>query len=908
MNFYTRFFLSVILFSVFSLGFAQQKPAIPINTMVEKVQGYFTVYPVEKVHLHFDKPYYAVGDTLWFKSYLNYNLFEYAPSKVIYVEILNSRDSLVQTLRVQSEDGVGKGQLVLDPEYWSQDNYRFRAYTKWMMNFDPDYFYNKIVPVGDVINKKLAGVVNFTPESSRTRAAFQFRDRAGAPLGRKKLTWEANDGWDAFDKGRAETDDMGRVTITLSAKHRELMKTGRLKINLDNNDEKLAGQYSLADAFWDADVQFFPEGGDLIAGLAKNVAFKAIASDGKSLSVKGRLIDGKKNEILSFEDLGLGMGYFSFIPLSGEKYKAIVTFGNGEERTIDLPEVVEQGVNLIALKQDDTHLQMGVVTSDANFEKLQNSAYYIFGQSNGHLVYAAQATLRNSSVLVKIPKENMPNGIVQFTLFGTDGTPLSERLVFCHSGADQLLDIDVKTDKESYASKEQVKLNIAVKNGEEILPGSYSIAVIDEQKVPYDDDRELSILSNLLLVSDLKGYIEKPNYYFNPKNENREEALEALLMTQGFSRFDYTDLIQEKYPQIPPQLLPEQGISISGILRLNNGRTHPNGGLLLSIPAAAIRKDTYTDPQGKFSFDNLVFPDSSKVTVNARGNSNFRDLVINIDQTYFPEIEKNNPYRGDFIQNIDENLKAYLDNSRNEFRTSILIDEVQVTRTVVPKQTSRDFSALTGLNMPEHRIEAERLSGCNVLTMCLNTVLTGITYDTNTLKYYITRNYNQGSRVPVQFFLNGMPIDEPSLNSIQPAEIEAIEIFLRDDLGTVSRTYQNDGVVSIMTKKDLKPKGPRMSLAEIEAMLPKTNVIDMYPLGYVRTRQFYMPKYDTPESKNTADYRTTIYWNPDVNIDESGEVMLDFYNADGNGRYKVVVEGRDASGAIGRKVYYYNVR
>lgn len=904
-----RFYFLLILFSVFSLGFAQQKPAIPINTMVERVQGYFTVYPVEKVHLHFDKPYYAVGDTLWFKSYLDYNLFEYEPSKIVYVEVLNGRDSLIQTLRVQMENGVGKGQLILDQEYWTQDNYRFRAYTHWMMNFDSDYFFNKIVPIGDVLNKRLGGTVSFSPERNRTRATFQFRDRSGAILGRKRLNWEANDGWDAFDKGRAETDDMGRVEITLSAKHRELMKTGRLVISLDNNGDRIVGQYALGNAFWDADVQFFPEGGDLIAGLAKNVAFKAIGSDGKSLSVKGKLIDGKKNEVMEFEDMGLGMGYFSFIPTAGESYQAVVTFENGEERTYDLPEVVEDKVNLVALKQDDTHLPIGIVTSDTGFEKMQNTAYYVFGQSKGHLVYAAQATLRNSSVLVRVLKEDMPNGVVQFTLFAADGTPLSERLVFCHSDADPLLDLQVNTDKQSYNQKEQVKLNISVKNNgeeEELLPGSYSVAVIDEAKVPYDDDRELSILSNLLLVSDLKGYVEKPNYYFNPENENREDALQALLMTQGFSRFDYKDLVQEKYPEV--MAMPEQGISLSGTLRLNNGRTQPNGGLLLSIPAAAVRKDTYTDAQGRFIFENLVFPDSSKVTVNARGNSNFRDLVIHMDQSFFPEIDKDSPFRGDFVENMDENLKTYLDNSRNEFRTSLLIDAVEVTATATPRQTSRDFSALTGLSMPEHRIEADRLSGCNVLTMCLNTVLPGITYDSNTLKYYLSRSYNQGRRIPVQFFLNGMPIDEPSLNSIQPAEIEAIEIFHRDDLGTVSRTYQNEGVVSIMTKKDDRPKGPRMSLAEIEAMLPKTNVIDMYPLGYVQTRQFYSPKYDTPESRNTDDYRTTVYWNPDVVLDESGEAMLEFYNADGNGRYKVVVEGRDISGAIGRQVYYYNVK
>ncbi|WP_400262568.1 hypothetical protein ACFX5U_03980 [Sphingobacterium sp. SG20118] len=191
--------------------------------------------------------------------------------------------------------------------------------------------------------------------------------------------------------------------------------------------------------------------------------------------------------------------------------------------------------------------------------------------------------------------------------------------------------------------------------------------------------------------------------------------------------------------------------------------------------------------------------------------------------------------------------------------------------------------------------------------MCLSTLLTGITYDSQTQKYYVSRDYNSGGRVPVQFFLNGMAIDEPGLNSINVIDIEGIEIFLKDDLGTVSRMYQNNGVVSIYTKK-IEAKKPRMSLAEIEKLLPKSNVIDLFPLGYIKERKFYTPTYETPESKAVNDLRTTVYWNPKVEVTETGETALDFYNADGNGRYKVIVEGMDDTGNIGRKVIYYEVR
>lgn len=903
--------LFVFVFFVLSVlqsrnGFAQQVPAIPINTVVDRVQNYFGIYPVEKVHLHFDKPYYAVGDTLWFKTYLQHNLFEYSPSKIVYVEVLTSKDSLIQTLRVPLTNNTGKGQLVLDPQFIEQDNYRFRAYTKWMANFDNAYFYNKVIPIGDAINKKLAADITYTPDgNNKTKATIQFRNREGNLLGRRKLTWEAIDGWDPFSKGKAETDDMGRVTINLTIKEREYLKKGRLNVRVEGDklEPDLLGSYPLQYALWDADVQFFPEGGDLLAGVAKKLAFKAVSSTGKGLKIQGKIIDSKKNEIVAFNDMAFGMGAFEFMPVAGESYRAVVSFENGEQRTYDLPETKAEGINIILHNEDDAAFQMALIANEAYFEKMVNQPFYILGQSNGHLVYAAQATLKNSSVLISLPKDKLPNGIVQLTIMQPDGKLLSERLVFNQS--QPLLDISVKTDKTGYTKKESVKLTLQVPQIDS-LRSNYSVSVIDDVKTPYNDDQELGIVSNYLLTSDLKGYVEQPNFYFNEKNENRKEALNVLLMTQGFRRFSYEDLVAEKLPQV--QFMPEQGITLSGILRLNTGRPQPNGGLLLSIPARNIRKDTYTDNQGRFAFENLVFPDSSKVTINARGNDNFRNLVINMDQTYFPGIDKGNPYASNNVQNIDQEMKAYLNNSKNEYRTSILIDEVQVTGVQRKMVTSKEFSSLAGLSMPEHRLEGERLSGCNVLTMCLTTMLTGITYDNQTLKYYITRNYNQGSRVPVQFFLDGMPIDEPGLNSIIPSEIEAIEIFLRDELGTVSRLYQNDGVVSIMTKKKDQSKQPRMSLAEIESMLPKTNVIDMVPLGYVKEREFYSPKYDTPDSKNTNDYRTTIYWNPDVVLNEEGMATLEFYNGDGNGKYKVVVEGQNEAGTAGRTVYYYNVQ
>jgi len=906
MNRIVKLLCCALLICCQSIQLYAQQDSMSVNTVVEKTQKLLEAYPIEKVHMHFDKPYYAVGDTMWFKVYLTSNMYNYELSKVAYVEVMNGKDSLMQTMRIPLTDHAGEGHLVLDQEWYTQGNYRFRAYTKWMVNFDPAYFFNKIVPIGDVLNNNLHYAISFNDVSNgknaRTQAVIQFKDREGKPLADRRLTWAAVSGWDPIDEGKGKTDAVGNIVININGKDRDALREGNLHVSLETagSAPPMLGNFPLSSALWDADVQFFPEGGDFIAGLAKKVAFKAIGSDGRGLSVSGSIVDQGGQEVATVTDSHFGMGYFTIIPEVGNSYTANLTFENGESREYPLPPVIDQGINVTVLKSDTAQLQLAIVANDRYFKSNKDKAYYLIAQANGILCYAAQAPLRNESILVNLPKERFPTGIAQLTLFDSAGKPLSERLVFVENI--QPLDINVNSDKKEYATKELVNLELAVDNNGTPTEGNYSVSVVDETKVPFDEIRETTILSNLLLTSDLKGYVEAPNYYFTDPDAEKRDALDALLLTQGYRRFSYNDVLADNYP--PIHFFPEQGIEISGILRLNNGKPVVNGGLLLSIPDRSFRTDVYTDERGHFVFKDLQFTDSARVTINARGNDNYRNMVISIDPTQFPGIDTTG-YRADDVLNIDQRLTGYLDNSRNEYRTSILLEEVEVTASSRPSFSHKDYPAISGLGMADHQISADRLKGCNNLIMCLQTALTGITYDAQSQLFFITRDYNAGGRIPVQFFVNGMAMDVPALNGIMPADVEGIEIFLRDELGTVSRMYQNNGVVSIYTKK--VEKAPRMSLSEIESLLPKSNIIDLTPLGYVKARKFYTPRYDTPERRAVNDIRTTIYWNPGVKTGEDGQAQLEYYNADGKGSYRVVVEGVDANGNIGRAVYRYTV-
>lgn len=101
-----------------------------------------------------------------------------------------------------------------------------------------------------------------------------------------------------------------------------------------------------------------------------------------------------------------------------------------------------------------------------------------------------------------------------------------------------------------------------------------------------------------------------------------------------------------------------------------------------------------------------------------------------------------------------------------------------------------------------------------------------------------------------------------------------------------------------------------MKLADLQKLLPPPYQVEFTPRGYNLTKEFYSPKYDVTKPTNQGvDLRSTIYWNPRVVTDKTtGTATLQYYNADGTGSYRAVVEGIDKDGNIGRFVYRYRVQ
>lgn len=829
-------------------------------------------------------------------------------SKIIYVDLLTAKDSLVQSLKIPVKNSVSWADIPISQYTFKKGNYRIVAYTNWMNNAGPQYFFNKNITIGDAINNNLSTQIALKriagTKYTKISAGIYYKDNEGKPYAGKRVSWTIEKDYDEIAKGKGETDKDGFINIDYANIKNIGLDSAQLITVIDRGDRKQGtSKFALKPVSEPNDIQFFPEGGQLIAGIPSKIAFKALKPDGLGIDVKGTVTDNTGKVVAQFASSHLGMGFFQLTPEDGKTYTASVTFADGTTDKPDMPKVLSDATTISIDNSDADNLKIRLLSDAAFVKENEGKTFFILAKSAGIICFAAQTKLQNQVYAATVPKSKFPTGIVQVTLFADDGEPLSERIAFILH-PDQL-NLTVASDHPTYDTRQKVKLNVTAKNNGKPAEGNFSLTVVDDTKVPFDENAETTILSYLLLTADITGYIEKPNYYFNHTDEKKLADLDVLLQTQGYRRFSYDGIMSNKYP--PISFLPEQGITLTGTLRAPNGMPIPGGNVRLQIKDKNYSANTVTDADGRFKFPGLVFQDSTQVFVSARNNPHGADMVLTVDGDPYQKLTVN-PSVPDEIMNIDSVLSPYLKNSKIQFANSNVLKEVTIKDTrIVPKVSHRDYSTLSSLSSePDHLINPNQLQGCSNLLDCLKVAATGMMFrDDN---FYVTRDYNAGNRTPVQIFVKGMPVDPIYLANMSAEGVESVEIFLKDELGLVNNTYQSNGAIVVNMKK--APEGQKISLAELKALIPSKSEVTFAPKGYAVKRSFYLPRYSGPRGLQPGriDTRTTIYWNPNVVTDANGNASMEYFNADGVGSCRVIIEGIDKDGHIGRQLYRYNVK
>lgn len=887
----------ILMIAGICLAFVSGTVDDPFDALLSKMKAYNQKHAQEKVHLHLDKPYYAIGDDIWFKAYVT-NTETLEPSdisKILYVELINERDSIKKQLKLPLAGGISWGDFKL-PDSLTEGNYRIRAYTQWMRNAGPEFFFDKRIKIGNSwANRVFTNTTySFSKENTaeKVNAKIRFTDKDGSPYAAAELKYEIQLDVKTLFKGKAVTDQNGEVNINFLNTQPNLYKSGRIIASIQLADKKIIRkEIPITATSSRIDVQFFPESGNIVENLPNKIGIKAVNAAGLGENVSGAIIDENGSEVSTFNTKNLGMGNFVLNPQPGKTYRAKLKFADGSEQTMDLPRVQPSGY-IISINNTDK--EKAVIKIMMSADLVGTKELKLVAQHSSSVYFTSRANSSRQVIVTSMPKKDLPSGIIQFTLFSADNQPIAERLAFINNPLDKI-DAKIETEKQVYAKRENVKLNLSSAFDGKPVQGSFSMSVTNTATVKPDPDNESNILTTMLLTSDLIGYIEKPNSYFLNDDQESVQNLDNLMLTQGWRRVLWKNVINNLEPII--RFEPEKATKISGTITSYGGKPSVKSKVsLFSSSGGFFAIDTLTDDQGRFSFDNMVFTEDTKFIVQARTAKDKKSVDIRLDITP-GQVVTRNINTGDVEVNVNEALSGYLKKSLNYFdvltkqgllEKTLMLDEVKIV-----EQKKNPNSSNLNNSHADAVITADQLTTCATLEQCLQGRVAGLQIVNGIA--YLSRN---GGRTPMQIYLDGMNMGPEFLSNISPSDIETIEI-----LKSISNTaiYGMNGAGGIILLTTKRGGGVLNS-----SFTP--GIITYNPKGYYISREFYSPKYSPAETDNRQDLRSTVYWNPQLITDTNGKLAINYFNTDQAGTYRVVLEGMDIFGHLARTVYTYEVK
>lgn len=638
-------------------------------------------------------------------------------------------------------------------------------------------------------------------------------------------------------------------------------------------------------------LQFFPEGGNLIAGLPNKMAFKCINERQLPINISGVIIDEDGNEITTFKTTHDGMGLALFTPDHKKSYHAKYSY-QGEQFTVSLPDVQPTGY-LMSIRQSRENIYLTVAASEGT--DLSNTL--LLAHSKGLFFYEAQTTGNGNLLQVVFGKDTIPSGILHFTFFGSNGLPVSERLAFNEKFPEEIpLELSIPT---TAAKRQAVEISVKLP---EIIQASLSMSVIP---ATIFTEIQANIHEYLMLTSDLAGYVHQPMYYFDNENPNQIRDIDLLMMTHGWRRFDWSNVL-EVINLI--EFFPESGFSVkgkvTGYVTRNKAKKLP---LELSfMENVLVTSKLETTETGEFLFAELPVEDTMTVVIRAINDKKGgfeKNALITINEpekltklNHLPPVmifdaEKSNAAKEKGKELFD--IKAAFD------KDVVILNEVSVIR---ERDRFNDpyHRRYQLYDEPSRRLIVDSIVG-GVAFLNIFDLIRGRMNGVQIIGNYPNQSIavrGQGSLRDdgVQFYFNGMQVNNQFVNSLNVRDISHIDVLMGGE--ALVYPLAANGVVLIYTKDGFATK---LNRAQEGIAFQKI-------IGFHTPRQFYAPDYDNPteEDKIRPDYRSTLYWNPIIRP-ENGQANIRFFTSDETGSFVYVLEGITNTGSIIRKTGKFQV-
>lgn len=648
-------------------------------------------------------------------------------------------------------------------------------------------------------------------------------------------------------------------------------------------------------------VSFYPEGGSMIAGMDCKVAFKATNNQGKSIEVSGMVYNSKGEGIATIATQHDGMGAFNIIS-DGKKCTAKVVY-DGKETKFVLPEADTSGYVMTALNLSNDEMRVMIQKSPRLPE---SDSLALVLMCRGKILDFKILTIQKEGTLFSFKKANLPDGVCQLTLYDSEGRIRSERLIFVQPSSKS--NLQVEPDKTSYNSYEKIGLTIQaqVTKGKAV-GGVVSLAVRDGGNSDFGNSDNGNIATNLLLSSDLKGYIENPTWYFADSTAEQLQGLDLLMMTQGWRRYSWKRM--EGLEPFTAKHPIEEGILMDGkVLSILAKKEKKNIDVLFWMikGGQSYKGKCKTDENGNFNFllDMYGVWDLSIQTMNEKKRKDYRILL---NRTFAPEPRS---YTG-----FDK--EVWLDNSLKTPEpipdsTALLFGEIKYTTETTPTNPE---------GYKEYTIKEVVKTAKRPLTMMQQAARkASLSYDVGKItdshrdigdseasdivhmlqdenKYFsITQNGDNSAEYrykgrPVHFLFDGIESEHSTTRKVEELMGDEVErIMIVEDREIARNYYPTDDKESVIIilfffKGGIRPKEP-------------LGVRQTTFQGYSESKEFYSPFYHPGIPILESDFRRTIYWNPDVIIDEEGKAKVEFYNNSSCKKLIISTEGLSNNGTI----------
>ncbi len=608
---------------------------------------------------------------------------------------------------------------------------------------------------------------------------------------------------------------------------------------------------------------FYPEGGNIVAGAENRIAFKASNKLGEGINVQGEIKTTGGNVITDIESKHLGMGYFEFTPVPGKKYYAEVVFPDDNREKFPLPGIYESGYILRIDKLKE--LEKVSVKIEAIGDV--SSELAVIGKTRGKVKYFEEFSLNDNKAELNISNTKFETGISQITLFDNNAVPVAERLVFIDNQDN--LDIELIDMRLEEDDSKRVIIGVADKKGYQV-DGSFSMGIT---KIPEKSNVSNGILEELLINSDLKGYIENPGYYFDEDNSDACKALDILMMTHGWRRFDTEKVASGNFPDIKYDIV--SGLSIEGKVTMPSSRRGVDYANVEMVIHGDAEKsyNTETDRNGYFMIEGLDYSGMFKAEFFARRRDLGSNLRVEIEPSGF--IMEQYPL-GVYTNkhNITsrgvgwERLKRRL--FRNDFK-----DDTGFS----PSKGSDDHY----LKDPDQVIYMEDISmPYSTLGNVLRGRVTGIAFDRTGQMTMRGKSSIKGSSQPL-FFIDQIEIDQSRFMLLNPNDIDRVEIYKGPSTAILGVRGSNGALLAYSKR------------GGVEYL--RTYIYQF--MGYSTPREFFVQGEDElGEQIKNLEYQTLL-WVPNIETTDEGRVTIDFHQELDPGKYKIRIEGLSNDGKLG---------